>query len=473
VAAVPVTGTITFQAESTDPVLVTVPIVGDKRHEKNQRVFLRLLNAIEAVTGADGEGVIEDDDPVPSISIADVTVGEATSGMVKAVVTVTLSNDSSDPVTVNFATADGSAIAGVDYEAVSGTLTFQPGETSQVITLAINPDTYAEGIESFTVALSNPSNATLAKDHATVTITPPFAWVTSTAAEFNNGLLGAGATVTETVNGEISLAPTVDAEFSGAALPAGWTSTILTTGGWATVADGALTMDGASLAWGTTYTSGRTLEFSATFAPTANQNVGFGITTALIPPFAMFGVKADGKLYARSVSPGQAIETPLTGNWFGAAHRFRIDWNASTVDYWIDGTKVTSHAIAFTGRSGSMRPAITDLGIGDGAVKVDWIRMTPYAATGTYTSQVYDAGLSVAWQALSFVADLPAGTKLTIDVRTGETATPDASWAPFRTLASGEQIGTFARYAQYRVTLATTAAGSTPAVKEVALAFVK
>jgi hypothetical protein len=256
-------------------------------------------------------------------------------------------------------------------------------------------------------------------------------------------------------------------------LPAGWPTTVLTTGGTATLGDGALTVDGLSVNWGTTYTAGRSLEFSATFVPTANQNVGFGITTALIPPYLMFGVKADGVLYARSVAPGQLLETPIAGQWFGAPHRFRIDWNAASVDYWIDGAKVATHAIAFTGKTGSMRPAITDSGIGDGAVKVDWIRMTPYAATGAYTSQVYDAGLAVAWQTLSFVADLPAGTKATIEVRTGDTATPDASWTPFRALASGDQIGTFARYAQYRVTLATSAAGSTPTIKEVALVFAK
>jgi hypothetical protein len=256
-------------------------------------------------------------------------------------------------------------------------------------------------------------------------------------------------------------------------LPAGWTSSILTTGGLAKLGDGTLTLDGVSVGWGTTYTAGRTLEFAATFVPTANQNVGFGITTALIPPFTMFGVKADGVLYARSVAPGQALETPLGAKWFGAPHRYRIDWNAASIDYWIDGAKVASHAIAFTGKSGSMRPAMTDLGIGDGAVKVDWIRMTPYAASGTYTSQVYDAGLSVAWQTLSFVADLPVGTKVAIEVRTGDTATPDATWTPFRTLASGAQIGTFARYAQYRVTLATSAVASTPTIKEVALAFAK
>jgi hypothetical protein len=471
---VPVTGTITFPAESTDPVLVTVPIVGDRRHEKTQRLFLHLLNAVQAVTGADGEGDIEDDDPIPSISVADVTVGAASSGTVNAVLTVTLSNDSDDLITVNYSTADGSAIAGTDYASASGVLTFQPGETSHVITLVVNPEAYAGSISSFAVNLSAPSNTTLAKSAATVTIMPPSAWVTSTAAEFNSGSLSTGASVTETLNGELTLTATVDAEFSGTALPAGWTNTVITSGGSAAVGGGVVTVDGSSLLWGTTYTAGRTLEFSATFVPTANQNVGFGVTSALIPPFAMFGVKADGKLYARSVAPGQAIETPLTGTWFGAPHRFRIDWNASTVDYWIDGTKVVSHAITFTGKSGSMRPAITDLGIGDGALTVDWIRMTPYATTGTYTSPIYDAGVSVAWQTLSFVADLPsAATAVSIEVRTGETATPDASWSAFRALASGAQIGTFARYAQYRVTLTTTAAGSTPTVKEVALAFVK
>jgi hypothetical protein len=176
-------------------------------------------------------------------------------------------------------------------------------------------------------------------------------------------------------------------------------------------------------------------------------------------------------LYARSVAPGQLIETPLAGSWFGASHRFRIDWNVGSVDYWIDGTQVARHLISFS-KSTTLRPAMTDQNLGDGVLKVDWMRLTPYSTSGSYTSPIYDAGMDVAWQTLSYLADLPTGASVTVQVRTG--ATPDGTnWGPWTTLSSGGSIGTFTRYAQYRVTLSTTATGTTPTVKEVALAFVK
>ena len=468
---VPVTGTITFPAESTEPVLVQVPVVADRRHEHKQRVFLKLLNPVEAVAGVDGQGDIDDDDPIPTVSIADITVGEASVGKSKAVLTVTLSNDSDDPVTVNYSTVDGSAIGGKDYEAVSGVLTFQPGETSQVITLAIAPDAYDEGTESFSVVLSSPTNATLAKSQAFVTITPPLAWVTSTTAEFRSGTL-TGTAVAENANGELTLSPADGAEFSDPKLPAGWTTSVLTVGGQATVADGIVTVDGMAIGSGVTYTAGRTLEFAAKFAATGLQNVGFGIPTALTPPFAMFGMKADGQLYARSAVVGKSMETPL-GKLAGVAHRYRIEWNAASVVYWVDGAKVATHAVSLGAATLAMRPVIADQGVGDGAVKVDWMRMTPYAATGTYVSQVFDAGLQVAWQTMWAVGEIPATAQIAVDVRTGDTATPDGTWTVFRQVTPGDSIASFARYAQYRVRLATSDPTSTPALKEIALAYLK
>jgi hypothetical protein len=233
-------------------------------------------------------------------------------------------------------------------------------------------------------------------------------------------------------------------------------------------------VDGASVLAPTTYTSGHTLEFVDTFSGAPNQNVGFGLTSALIPPFVMFGVKTDGQLYARAVAPGQALETAIPGNWFTAPHRFRIDWNATNVVYWIDGTRLVTHTITYSGKTGSMRPAITDQTTGDGAVSVDWIRMTPYAAAGSYTSPVYDAGAEVVWQTASWVTDLVAGTNVVVEVRTGTTSTPDTiNWTAFRTLSSGDVVGGTSRYAQYRVSLSTTVPNAAPVVKEVVVTFVR
>ena len=87
-----------------------------------------------------------------------------------AVFTVSLSAASRREITVDFATANGTATAGSDYQATSGTLTFAPGTTTQTLTVLILGDTLDEPNETFTVTLSNPTNATLATAQATGTI---------------------------------------------------------------------------------------------------------------------------------------------------------------------------------------------------------------------------------------------------------------------------------------------------------------
>ncbi|PYM15493.1 MAG: hypothetical protein DMD81_14915 [Candidatus Rokuibacteriota bacterium] len=80
----------------------------------------------------------------PTISINDVSVTERNSGTVAAVFTVSLSYASSESLSVAFATAPGTATAGNDYQNISGTLTFAPGQTTKTITVAVKGDTVIE-----------------------------------------------------------------------------------------------------------------------------------------------------------------------------------------------------------------------------------------------------------------------------------------------------------------------------------------
>ena len=83
--------------------------------------------------------------------------------------------------------------------------------------------------------------------------------------------------------------------------------------------------------------------------------------------------------------------------------------------------------------------------------------MSPYAASGTYLSRVFDGGQSTAWGSASWNATIPSGAGLTISVRTGNTPTPDASWTNFMPVTgSGASIGATSRYLQYRAVLTTT-----------------
>ena len=93
------------------------------------------------------------------ISIDDVTISEPASGTATATFTVTLAFASSNTVTVQYSTANGSANAGADYLASSGTLTFAPGVTSQVVTVQVLSDATVEASETFVVNLTNAVNS--------------------------------------------------------------------------------------------------------------------------------------------------------------------------------------------------------------------------------------------------------------------------------------------------------------------------
>lgn len=96
-----------------------------------------------------------------SLSIANVSIVEPTSGTTQAVFTVTLDAPSSNTVTVQYGTADGTALSGIDYQSASGTLTFAPGETTQTFEVPIIGGRPSKPSDQFTVALSNPQNDTI------------------------------------------------------------------------------------------------------------------------------------------------------------------------------------------------------------------------------------------------------------------------------------------------------------------------
>ncbi len=106
------------------------------------------------------------------ISINDVTQAEGNSGQTAFQFTVSLSTPQIAQVTVDFATADGSAMAPGDYTAATGTVTFAPGDTSETVTVQVIGDTAVEPNETFNVNLSNDTgNAVILDGQGVATIT--------------------------------------------------------------------------------------------------------------------------------------------------------------------------------------------------------------------------------------------------------------------------------------------------------------
>ncbi len=108
---------------------------------------------------------------VPSFFINSIVVAEGTNGTKDAVFTVSLSSPLAESASVDFATADGTAVAGSDYVATNGTLNFAAGETNKTITVTLTPDPAAEEDEDFSVVLSNGVSGPVAQGTGTCLIT--------------------------------------------------------------------------------------------------------------------------------------------------------------------------------------------------------------------------------------------------------------------------------------------------------------
>ncbi|MFM6201514.1 MAG: Calx-beta domain-containing protein, partial [Dolichospermum sp.] len=164
-------GSLTFAPGETTKT-VNVGVIGDVYNEGNETFKLQLSNPTNATLSKSfGTGTIIDDDAAPTLSINSISLAEGNSGTRNATFNVSLSAAAGQAVTVNYATADGTAtIADNDYTASSGTLTFAPGNTSLTINVPIVGDTKIEANETFFVNLNNANGATLATSQGTGTI---------------------------------------------------------------------------------------------------------------------------------------------------------------------------------------------------------------------------------------------------------------------------------------------------------------
>jgi len=169
--ATPGTGkTITFAAGASTATL-TIDPTADTIIESDETVALTLATGTGYTIGTTTAvtGTITNDD-FPSINLsANQTIVEGNTNPQNVTYTVTLSSTSTQTITVQYATANGTAIAGSDYTSTSGTLTFNPGVTSQVINIPILNDSLNEANETFSLTLNSPTNASLGTSQTVTT----------------------------------------------------------------------------------------------------------------------------------------------------------------------------------------------------------------------------------------------------------------------------------------------------------------
>jgi hypothetical protein len=160
-------GTLTFNPQETTKTF-NVIVYGETIYENNETFFVNLNDPSNAsISDAQGICTIVNDDPLPVITILDSEIYEPVSSYSSSNFTVYLSNASAFPITFNYATSDGTATSGSDYQAVSGAFTVNPLETTVYLNFKVYADKLSEPDETFFLDVSNPTGATLARTHIT------------------------------------------------------------------------------------------------------------------------------------------------------------------------------------------------------------------------------------------------------------------------------------------------------------------
>ena len=152
-------GTVVFAPGATNQTVV-VAVIGNRNYEPDKTFSVTLANPTNvAIDAASGTGTILNDDPIPTVTVAPASILKPNVRTTNFVINVFLSASSYQTIWVDYATGDGSGLAGTDYTATNGLLTFNPGVTNQTITVPVIGNTLYEPNKIFYVTLSNPTNA--------------------------------------------------------------------------------------------------------------------------------------------------------------------------------------------------------------------------------------------------------------------------------------------------------------------------
>jgi large repetitive protein len=152
-------GTLVFAVGETSK-QIHITVAGDYADEGDETLTVTLSGLFNADPGTlAATGTITNDDAGPKLSVANATVAEGNSGTTSLAFTVSMTPASLTDVTVDYATADGTATEGSDYVAASGTLTIRAGQTSGSVVVDVNGDTAIEPNETLTLSLSDPVGA--------------------------------------------------------------------------------------------------------------------------------------------------------------------------------------------------------------------------------------------------------------------------------------------------------------------------
>ncbi|MGD9905028.1 MAG: Calx-beta domain-containing protein [Vicinamibacterales bacterium] len=416
---------------------------------------------------------------LPVLSVNDISVIEGQTGTTPATVTVSLSAPSATAVTLTYSTSDGTAVAGLDYQAATGSLTLAAGATSAPLTVQVLGDTVDEPLETLVVTLGNPIGATLGDNAAVVAIQDddpdPLDWTDTAAADFAVCSVTTGTRVGSI--GDVRLPGVFHDTFDGPTLDPRWTAEsagggpigLVPSGGRIGVAGpaGAFIRSVAPVPAGL-------IDVRASFAAAPHQAIGIADDT-FFTRFALFSTLADGSdLWARTDPGTGEIRTNL-GPVPAGFHDFAIErleqGDSELVRYWLDGDLVAAHLVPAGGLPAARFVHLSNRGPGGPPLEVETIDAAqPYESPGDFLSCPVDASFVMNWDRLYWEADLPTGTSVSFRTRSSIDGATWSVWsAPFT--VSGTAIGNPpGRYLQYAIVLTSSDSANSPVVRSVTAA---
>jgi len=417
----------------------TVLLNGDALNEPTETYFVNVTNVINSVV-IDGQGVgtITNDDPLPMLSINDVTISEGDSGTTNATFTVSLDAASGQTVSVNYASADGSAGVGTDYVSASGTLTFTPSQTTRTVVVAINGDIIPEADETFTIGLSGATNATIIDASGLGTITNDDIPVSLSPSSLPNGTVGLSYNQTISASGGTS---PYNYSVTAGLLPAGMT--LSATG----------VLSGTPSAGGT---------FNFTLSATDNSNspgpfTGSKAYSLVIDPPTI-------NLPAKSLSQA-TLSTPYSDSLVGASG------GTSPYSYVISSGSLPS-GMSLNSSTGAITGSPSSIGIFNFSVVVsDSSTGTgPYIGNQSYSIEVIDM-VPVANNVISNVNYNSSNNSVTLNISGGTPASVAIASSPTHGTASASgtsitytPVAGYAGSDSFTYTATNTSGTSSPAI---------
>ncbi len=367
---------------------VGVPTIDENVFEGNETFLVNLTGVTGPATIADGQGLgtIVDNQTLPALSVGNVVVAEGGT----AVFTVSLSNASTQPVSVAVATANGTAIAGGvvfgenDYSATGGTFVIPAGQTTVTVMVStIDEGLVIEGNENFFVNLASPTNATIADGQGIGTILPALSAASGFVGRGKFGATIALGTNDVSSGQNLGLSPIfIESDFLQAATPAG--NYVLPYPG----VPGPFVVTSGVTPFGPASGTGRITDDAefVTYELTGSRQLVFaGVPTTTFPADAITS-------YALEPDFPLSSEVPFVPNASGGALSPTTDPNVFVV--W-DSTPVTDEQQAF----------------GGGLVFIDGAGATQQSAMSVLVGEVLDTAIFGG----PFIQGLMRGTSRLVD----------------------------------------------------------